>query len=339
MAEYRQWRNENRTMLKDVVPLETPYSIKLETSSLCNARCVYCAHSLPDHGGVYQGNMTMEVFDKVLSDLEEFPDKPRLMDMYQFGEPLCNPLLAQMIKKAKSRQVVEKINFTTNALLFTKDRIDEIMESDGVDIIRISIQGLDSESYWINCGVRMDYERFLDNLSYLYKHKGRCEIRIKIADTAIKGIENGKQIFEELYNEIADTIFVEHILPVFNGVDYDGIDDGIKNDILNGREGIETSSVHIVCHRPFYILRVASNGIVSAGCCDTPRDVIYGNINDQSLYNIWNGSKHMNFLKMQLEGKRFCHPSCKDCAVANDVGSDADYLDPWAEVILERWIG
>lgn len=38
MAEYRQWREENRTYLKDVVPLDTPYNIKVEVSSLCNAR-------------------------------------------------------------------------------------------------------------------------------------------------------------------------------------------------------------------------------------------------------------------------------------------------------------
>ncbi len=58
MAEYKQWRNEDRTYLKDVVPLETPYNIKVEVSSLCNAKCVYCAHSKPDHGGVWAGNMT-----------------------------------------------------------------------------------------------------------------------------------------------------------------------------------------------------------------------------------------------------------------------------------------
>ena len=54
MAEYRQWRNENRTYLKDVIPLDTPYNLKVEVSSLCNAKCVYCAYSKPDHG-VFEG--------------------------------------------------------------------------------------------------------------------------------------------------------------------------------------------------------------------------------------------------------------------------------------------
>lgn len=67
MAEFRQWRNENRTWLKDVVPLDTPYNLQVEVSSLCNARCVYCAHSRNDHS-VYEGNMTMELFWKILED-------------------------------------------------------------------------------------------------------------------------------------------------------------------------------------------------------------------------------------------------------------------------------
>ncbi|MBQ7158633.1 MAG: hypothetical protein IJS09_04300, partial [Treponema sp.] len=34
MAEYRSWRNSERTWLKDVVPLDTPYNIqKVITSS------------------------------------------------------------------------------------------------------------------------------------------------------------------------------------------------------------------------------------------------------------------------------------------------------------------
>lgn len=50
MAEFRQWRETERTMLKDVVPLDTPYNLQVEVSSICNLRCVYCAHAYPGHG-------------------------------------------------------------------------------------------------------------------------------------------------------------------------------------------------------------------------------------------------------------------------------------------------
>ncbi len=337
MAEYKQWRNEEREYLKDVVPLETPYNVKVEVSSLCNARCVYCAHSLPDHGGIWQGNMTMELFEKVVDDLKQFPEKPKQMETYMFGEPLCNPLLPRMISCAKRERVVDRITFTTNALLMTPERIDALMETDGIDIIRISLQGLDAKSYYDTCGVRIDFDQFLNNLKYLYDHKGKCSIRMKIADLALKGIENGKEKFESLFGDKADSVFIEHILPLYDDVDYDEIDKQIKDTVMCGRENVVTNHIHKVCHRPFFRVRVAANGLVTSACCDTPHDIIYGDINKESLYDIWNGEKHRAFLKMQLEGKRFMHPSCKGCVAANDITSEADILDPWAEEILKRF--
>lgn len=337
MAVYKQWREENRTYLKDVVPLETPYNVKVEVSSLCNARCVYCAHSKPDHGGVWQGNMTMELFEKVLHDLKEFPEKPKQMETFMFGEPLCNPLLPQMIDRAKEEEVVNRITFTTNGLLFTPKKVDELMKNGGPDIIRISLQGIDSGTYKKMCGVNVDFEEFISNLSYLYKHKGKCQIRMKIADISIKDIPDGKKRFEEMFGDIADSIFVEHILPLYDDMDYDVIDKSINETYMNGRENVKTTRIHKVCHRPFFRVRIGANGLVTSACCDTPKDIVYGDINEDSLYNIWNGDKHKAFLKMQLEGKRFKHPSCKNCVAANDITTDADYLDPWAEGILKRF--
>ena len=66
--------------------------------------------------------------------------------MFCFGEPLCNPNLAKMIGYAKSQSVAGKIDIISNGILFDKNKVDEIIGS-GVDTIRISLQGLDSESY------------------------------------------------------------------------------------------------------------------------------------------------------------------------------------------------
>jgi len=331
MAEYKQWREEKRTYLKDVVPLDAPYNIKVEVSSLCNLKCVYCAHSVPNHG-VYQGNMSMEIFEKILQDVEEFNTKPKLMEMYMFGEPLCNPNLAKMIKMAKDKKIAERVEFTTNGLLFTKQNIDEIISA-GTDVIRISLQGLDEETYWRTCGVHINFNRFLENLKYLYEHKKNCQIRMKIADIALKDKEKDKVLFTEMFGKIADRIFIEHILPLYGDVNYD---EEINNSFMCGRENVKTTYVHKVCHRPFYRVRIAADGMVTSACCDTPHDIVYGDIKKESLKDIWNGKKHNSFLKMQLEGKRFFHPSCKGCVAANDITTEADILDPYAEEILKR---
>lgn len=335
MAELKYWREENRTALKDVLPLDTPYNIGIEVSSFCNARCVYCAHSRKEHG-VYEGNMTMELFHKVIEEIHRFPKKIRLIETYSFGEPLCNPHLEEMIAIIRQENIAEKINFTTNGLLFNKKRVDALMAA-GIDTIRISLQGLNAEMYDKMCGVKVKFEDFLNNLRYLYKHRGKCKIRMKIADVALKDIPDGEKKFEEMFGDMADSLFVEHILPIYQGVDYGSLDQMILDNSMNGRGNVAQNEVHKVCHRPFYRLRVTANGEVMANCCDQPHDIRYGNINEQGLVELWNGKARTAFLKMQLQGKRFQHPVCKECVLANDITNEADLLDPWAEEILRRF--
>lgn len=334
MAEYRQWRNEERTLLKDVVPLDTPYTLNIESSSLCNIRCKYCAHSVDNHG-IWEGNMSMELFREVLHQLHGFPRKLKLVDMFCFGEPLCNPNLALMISEINKAGVAEKINFTTNGILFTHAKADEIL-STGVDTIRISLQGLDADKYHEVCGARIDFEKFRENLLYLYENRGQCKIRMKIADVAIEDVANGKEKLEKLFGDRADSLYIEHILPKYEHVDYAGRFGELPHNAIEGREGVRQSEWHKVCYRPFIKMRIGADGAVTASCCDTPRDIRYGRVPENNIVELWQGGIHNNLLKMLLEGKRFEHPVCKTCILPNDIASEADILDPWADEILKR---
>ena len=334
MAEYRQWREEKRTYLKDVVPLDTPYNLLIEVSSLCNARCLYCGHSRPNHG-VWEGNMSWQLLKEVIRQAKGFPQRLKLVEMFGFGEPLCNPHLAEMIAEVRRSGIAEKINFTTNALLMTPDRTDAIVAA-GVDTIRVSLQGLDGRSYQEVCGVKIDFDVFRKNLLYLYTHRENCKVRMKIADLAIKDLPDGEKRLQELFGDRADSLFIEHILPMYAGVDYDGVDKNIRAQAIHGRENVWQTEINKVCHRPFYRLRIGAGGTVTAACCDTTRDIRYGHLPEDNIVDLWNGGGHVSFLKMQLRGERFRHPVCKDCVLPNDITSEADLLDPWADEILAR---
>lgn len=333
MAEYKQWRNENRTYLKDVIPLDTPYNVCIETSTACNLNCIYCGHS---KHLVPEENMSMDAFCRIIDELKAFPKKLKKIELYFFGEPLCNPKLADMLKYARESKASDTIDFTTNGLLFTKERVDEFVRKGMPDTIRISLQGLNAEAYREYCGVKIDYEVMLENLKYLYEHKGNCKISMKIADIAISNVEHAKEKFESMFGNIADTLFVESIIPIYGDVDYSEIDSVINDNALYGREKVRQSKVNVVCHRPFYRLAVRINGDVTAACCDQLHDIRYGNINEKTLLEIWNGNNRKEFLKMLLKGERFKHPYCKDCVMPNDITTEADLLDPYAEELLNK---
>lgn len=333
MAEYRQWRNENRTPLKDVIPLSTPYNVCIETSTFCNLNCVYCGHSKHLYP---EANMDMNSFIKIIDQLKDFSNKLKKIELYFFGEPLCNPKLPDMLAYARKSGVTETIDFTTNGLLFTREKVDEFVEKGMPDTIRISLQGLDEMAYKDYCGAKVDFSTFLNNLRYLYDHKGDCKISMKVADIAIKYVENGKKRFEELFGDLADTLYIESIIPIYGDVDYESVDTAIKNKAMNGRENVEQTKINVVCHRPFYRLAVRVNGDVTAACCDQLHDIKYGNISENTIVEIWNGRKRTEFLKMMLRGDRFKHPYCKDCIMPNDITTDDDLLDPYAQELLKK---
>lgn len=324
------WRDKNRTILKDVVPLDTPYAMFLEISTICNAKCVYCAHS---SWSGKQENMTLELFEKILEDLKQFPQKIKKFDMFGFGEPLCNPDLPTMIKKAKDSGVVEKIDFITNGMLFSKKNVDKIIAA-GTDTIRISLQGLDSDIYKKTCGVDINFENFIENLSYLYQNKKGCKIYMKIADIALDNYDDGEKRLHEIFDNISDGVYIEHIIPLFPEINYDNIDTKINKQ---SRDGKEKNRILKVCNKQFFMLRVGVNGDVTSVCCDPTQDLVYGNIHQNHLIDLWNKGKHRSFLKFLLEGKRFSRKACKNCVSPNDIGSTADILDDYSDEILKKF--
>lgn len=333
MSEYKSWRNNERVWLKDVVPLDTPFNLHLDVSAVCNARCVYCGQSKTPGKTM----MSMELFEHAIEQAKAFPQKLKVLDLYYTGESLCNPLFPDMVAKAHAADVAEKIGVTTNGILLTKEKIDGIIAG-GINEIRISIQGLDAAAYQRVCGVRIDYETFLRNLRYLYEHKEQANVRIKIADVALHGVEDGEAKFREMFGGIADSIFVERIVPLYKDVNYDALDKDIQKHAQDGRYAVAQQRVNSVCYRPFIKLLVATNGDVCAACCDhiSGRDKVYGNIYESTLVDVWQGRVHQDFMEMQLRGDRFHHPLCKDCVVPNDIVNERDCLDPFADEVLEK---
>ena len=331
VAQFRSWRNPNRVMLKDVVPLDTPYNLQIEPSSVCNARCVFCYHSTNTGGTL----LSTETFRKIISDAKGFPSKIKIVDLYSSGEPLCNPHFADMVNEVKQAGISERVGVTTNGLLLTPKRIDDIITA-GLDVIRISVNGLNSETYKQICGIDVNFDKFMETLSYPYANKGKCQINIKIADLALRG-EN-EETFKDMFGNIADTIFVERIMPYYKDVDYDALDQDIQKRAIDGRYGMKQTNFHKVCYRPFIKFQIATSGNITASCCGCPvSDVIFGNVYKDNLVDVWNSSNRKAFLRMQLEGKRFLHPVCKDCLIPNDIAHETEILDPYADEILQRF--
>lgn len=322
-----------RVRLADAVPLDTPFSLYIFPTTFCNFKCSYCAHSqgneeMKNQYGFVMENMAMETFEKIVVQLKEFPGKFKVISLTGHGEPMINKNLPDMIKKLKEAEVTERIEVISNGSLLTRECSDQLIDA-GLDILRISLQGLSAEKYEEVCGYKLDYEEYVSNLAYYFQHKKeRQMLFVKVIDVALEDGEEDR--FYDMFRDISDRMNIEYCQNVYSGVRFTQ-----EMDIHPTNRYGTNMPRQQVCPLSFFMLGIHPDGKVIP--CDTIyRPLILGNVHTERLIDMWNGKKLFDFRINELRHGRGCNPECARCITPDDVLKAEDMLDPSRYEILER---
>lgn len=331
-AKIKAYYDENRCILSDSIPLNTPLTLMIQPATICNLKCKYCIQSANkiDKEKKFINNklLSMDDFLIILNQAKEFPEKIKDVCFTGMGEPLLNEDLPEMIKMMKESGIAERIQFFTNGLLLDKEKSIALVDA-GLSELRISLQGLTPEMYFKICGVRMNYDKLVENIKFFYENRKDCKLYIKIADIAIEG---DKQEFYEKFGSICDKIYMENIVPLFDEIDYNGM---LKNSSSVKNKYNEKTLNYDVCPNCFYTLNITPEGDVLP-CCGTYRPEL-GNIRENTLQELWNGDKRKQFLYKQLNKERYDDINCKNCYVPNNQQPE-DNLDECSQEIIQKFI-
>jgi len=300
--------NPERIDLGAAIPLTAPLSVVMESTSKCNFACAFCPTSRPEdirRVGLKKQHMTDELYYKILADLLKFPAPLHQLHFHYDGEPLLQPNLIEWITAAAAQGVAKDYMIRTNGLLLTPDVTDRLIKS-GITKIGISIEAVDDAGYATLTGRKGVFSVIRDNMHYLYSHRGKITLYAKIIDFGLQATD--PQRFMELFAPLVDIATVEYPMQWNNGVKDTTYGKGVKVSV-NGDRRVE----HVVCPYPFYTLGISSRGQVNACCFDWSWQTTFGDVNRESLQNIWNGSRRRDFLLMHLRGQRYLNSACMDC--------------------------
>lgn len=320
----------DRVKLAEAIPLSAPFSMFVFPTTYCNFKCIYCGYSLgyskmKEKYDFVPENMSIDTYKKIIEQIKMFPKKLKMLSLTGQGEPLINKELPLMVKLAKEADVAERIEIITNGSLLTKEMADGLIDA-GLDTLRISLQGLSSDKYNEISKADINFEEFMNNIKYFYKNRRNTKLFVKIMDVSLKAGQ--EEEFYKLFGECSDRMYIEKMLPAYEGVDVTK-DMNVDYDRY-GRKHEKRK----VCPLPFFMLGVFPNGDVEP--CDTIyKPIIIGNINTDNLVDIWNSEKLRDFRKMQLEGKRCSNNKCSVCCAPDDVSHPEDILDEAAEELLK----
>lgn len=322
-------RETNRTPLQEVIPLDTPYVVHLEITNTCNLKCKFCSASNDDilkSQGHKRGFMPRKLFERIIDGLSEFPQKAKRLYFHIGGEPLLHKDIIHFLKYAKEKNVAQQMAMFTNGTLLTHELGKQL--GGYLDYIQISVEGMSAEKYEKVTGKKIDYEKFLDNIKYLYFVKNSsCQLHAKTIDINLSDEE--KEKFYNDFSGISDLAYIEKLLDC---CPLDVMDTTMGFGSSTTQEGIPVKE-KLICAAPFYVMGIYYNGMVSPCACDWRRNVLIGDASKESLVDIWNGRKANSLRRMHAEGKRSDCLACSDCkAIRNQI----DDIDEYGKMILQK---
>ena len=309
-----------RTELRDVVPLDTPYALYIDPTNLCNFHCSFCPRNLDnfhDIAGDYK-NMDLKLFKKIISDVEKFPKKLKAIRLYYLGEPLLNPDFMEMFSVVCKSNCCERIELTTNGSMLTKEKATSLLEAaknfDGDIYVRISVYAADQKHFVYVTSNNMDVNIIKNNVSQLFTLRNQSNVsNVFIYAKKLKTLNDEDELFINSYKPIVDEVALEEPMN-WSG---DGGDDNflLKKEYSDEKlEALEKGIVYPqVCSYLFTTLAIQSDGVVVVCCVDWSRKTECGDVNKQSLQDIWNGEDLRRLRLLHLDGRRQEIASCRNC--------------------------
>jgi len=326
-ASFDNMQNNARHILGEEVPLLTPYVVVVEPSGFCNLKCVFCPlNDAEASKGLKRDFLALELYRQILEQIQEFPAPIKILRLIGNGEPLLNKDIVSMVSLAKKAGVAEKVEITTNGTLLNPKLNRDLVHA-GLDILKVSVEALREEDFLSIAGCRMDMEKFTENLKDFFGIRNGCQMYIKITNLAIKS-EEDRETFFSTYGDFADHIFIENISPVWPEFNMD-----FEWSQEMGRYGHEVKRKEICAHI-FKSIMVCADGMVLPCCADWQRKLALGNIRNERLRSIWNGSKLRDLQRMFLRHRREELDPC--CRCLYNEYCDPDSLDGFEEEIAQR---
>jgi radical SAM protein with 4Fe4S-binding SPASM domain len=279
---------------RKIVSSSYPREINLETTNFCNLRCISC----PQRGEMTRkkGFMKMDLFKKIIN---ESSGNVRNIQLHLFGEPLLHPDIIPQLVYAKKKGIALSI-FTNGALL--NEKLSKALSKYAERVV-ISFNGATKETYEkIQKGSNFEktMKQIAAFLSYVKKHKG-CNVKLKFLQMG----ENEKEAKDFLKQwghyrarNINVTVVKEH-------------------DWAGQLSNLPSWEEHLKKRYPCFLLwkamAIGWNGDVGLCCYDFNFPYIVGNLNKQTIKEVWNGPEQRRIREIHLSGNTKKLSLCKNC--------------------------
>lgn len=291
---YDKYREAWNEATPENIP-EFPIHLDFEFYDNCNQRCVFCPRNTDIHNNLeYKINtdsiLDMEHIDTLIEECQK--NNLYSVNFGAFAEPLLFKKLFVIIKKFISSGVVDT-RIITNGLLLNK-YIDEIFDSKLLNLY-ISLDAFSEEVYSKQRGV--GYKKVISNVLKILDEKKIRNSVFPITRVSFVETDENKHELDDFVNFWKDKV--------------DFIDLQLKIDYT--QDNIKSNEKQWTCIDPFRRLSVIANGEVLPCCSFFGRNLVIGNIHNETLKEVWHSDKMQQIREDLLNDKSKICLICQGC--------------------------
>lgn len=303
------------------------YRVRIETSSACNLRCIYCPTGTDYNNPQFHRQiMPTDVFDRIIQQLGDFQEL-QTATMYLGGEPLLNKDLLPNIQRLLDETTINQIQLVTNGMLITESFCRQLATIENFDLftIEVSIDGRHAEDNDL-CRRGSNYEILKNNVIMLRKMlPDRFLIQIANAQVPttdeIYSTPRTPDYLRSDFSELPGGFGSFGISSFWTQV-WPGLDDqylvaqGYKKKAV-----LKTNP----CVFPIYEISIRANGDIVPCCYDILSNHVMGNVCDESLREIIDSQQYRKLREALFTyyafGESHLLPAmCKKCVlITNEI--------------------
>ncbi len=291
-----------------------PKVVLIDTISYCNLRCSMCVHGKMKRK---KGVMPWPLFTKIIDEVAE-NDKDTRIWMVFFGEALIlrktKPSIFEMIAYAKGKGLKDVV-LNSNANLLDHDSAIGLIES-GLDAIYIGIDAFKPETY-AKVRVGGNYERTVKNVINLIEQKKLLGSKTPEVFVQFVEMDMNRDEKEDFIN-----FWTEHgaSVKIRPKVSWAGQ--------INAPNLILGNADRWPCYWAMRTMSITDTGKVVTCAVDLDARFIAGDVNTQSLKEIWDG--RLKELRELHLSRRFedLPENCRDCRDWQSARADYYSLNP-----------
>jgi radical SAM protein with 4Fe4S-binding SPASM domain len=274
-----------------------PDRVTVELTNNCNLKCTMCPR-------VYMksstGYMSTSLFKKVIDEISMYRDIA-LVPFFR-GESLLHPEFIEMMKYAKQKRICP-IQFTTNASKLTEDIAQALIGME-LDFISFSVDSIDQDTYGnIRKGAELqDVMGNIEKFSEIKRKKGQDKPEIQVSVVKTEGTIDSIDEFVDFWQGRVDRVRVykEHSK---NG----------NFGSLSKNHDVITSEERQPCLKPFSDFIIYWDGSVALCNHDWDRRDAIGNVNHNSIKEIWQNGKYKKIRDAHIKNNNKLEELCKRC--------------------------